>query len=128
MKKQIIILSLIVLANVAMGQVFTEKSSIISGGIGVPNMLKSTLSEFGINATGGPVIYGLYEHALNENWSIGVLIGHAAVTIPGTPADGTPGSWWYVPATPDENWSILLIGAKADYHFGNENVDAYAGA
>ena len=118
LKSILIVLVAMASSIIVKGQVFTEGTNIISAGIGIPNVLKNQFNQIGANAKGSPVVLGSFEHGLNDEWSIGGIVAYSTTSV----NDEVLGFKY------EGKWKFLIIGAKIDYHFGNEKVDIYGGS
>ena len=111
MKRILLISMLLVIAvSLSFSQIAYKKGDqVINLGIGLGGFA-------GVYGTGGIAITGGYEYGVNENISLGGVLGYSSSS-----EDFFYGSWKY---------TYFLIGARGAYHldlFHNPNIDTYGG-
>lgn len=118
LRNTLIVLVALTSSVIVKGQAFAQGTSIISAGIGLPNELKRQFNQVGANAKGSPVVLGSFDYGLSDEWSIGGILAYSTASI----TDEVLGVKY------EDKWKFLIVGAKFDYHFGNDNVDLYGGS
>jgi hypothetical protein len=111
--KRILLLSVLVvfIASLSFGQMAYKKGDqVINLGIGLGGFA-------GVYGSGGIAITGGYENAINENISLGGVVGYSSSS-----QDVFAGYGW--------KYTYILIGARGAYHVDllhNPNIDTYGG-
>ena len=111
--KRILLLSVLVvfIASMSFGQMAYKKGDqVINLGIGLGGFA-------GVYGSGGIAITGGYEYGVNENISLGGVVGYSS----SSEDFGGNYGWKY---------TYILIGARGAYHldlFHNPNIDTYGG-